>query len=64
MGGRKHVKGVVKELEGKGWNVIQLGFGGIGDSTMAEMFKNYMSVSDTSELANKLSKIMRKVMKL
>ena len=64
MGGRKHVKGVVKELEGKGWNVIQVGFGGIGDSTMAEMFKNYMSVSDTSELANKLSKIMRKVMKL
>ena len=64
MGGRRHVKGIVKELEGKGWNVIQVGFGGIDNHTMSEMFNNYMAVSDTSQLANKLSKIMKRVMKL
>ena len=64
MSGRQHVKGVVKELEGKGWSVIQVGFGGIGNDTMSEMFTNYMKVDSTTELPNKLSKIMKRVMKL
>ncbi len=64
MSGRQHVKGVVKELEGKGWSVIQVGFGGIDNHTMSEMFNNYMKVDSTTELPNKLSKIMKRVMKL
>jgi nitric oxide reductase activation protein len=62
--GRKHVKSIVKDLEGKGWSVIQIGFGGIGEDSMKDMFTNYMTVEDTNQLPLKLSKLMRKVMKL
>ena len=59
-----HVKSIVKDLEGKGWSVIQIGFGGIGEDSMKDMFTNYMTVEDTNQLPLKLSKLMRKVMKL
>ena len=62
--GREHVKGIVKELESKGWGIIQVGFGGAHDESMRSMFNNYIRVPESSMLPNKLSKIMRKVMKL
>ena len=64
MDSRKHVRNVVKNLEGKGWNVIQVGFGGMEEWAMKEMFNNYILVKDTNTLATKLSKIMKRVMKL
>ena len=62
--GRDHVKRIVKDLEGRGWGIIQIGFGGANDESMKTMFSNYVRVNESSMLPAKLSKIMRKVMKL
>ena len=63
-GARRHVKGIVRELESKGWSIIQIGFGGATDYYMDKMFNNYMHISDTKDIPNKLSKVMKRVMKL
>ena len=62
--GVEHVKGIVKDLECRGWGIIQIGFGGANDESMKNMFSNYVRVNESSMLPAKLSKIMRKVMKL
>ena len=60
----KHTRDSVKYVEKQGWQVIQLGFGQCTDEVMSKMFTNYVRVDDTSDLGNKLSKIIRKVLRI
>ena len=60
--GIDHVKKSVKTLEAKGWSVIQVGFGGA--HFQERMFTNHIYINDTNELAQKVSKIIRKVIKV
>ena len=62
--GVPHTKKCVKHLEGQGWSIIQVGISGARERSMAEMFSNYMLVDDTNELPAKISKIIRKVIKV
>ena len=62
--GISHTAKAVKYVEGRGWNVIQVGFGGISKYNMERMFNNYVHVEDTDELGDKVSKIIRKVIKV
>ena len=62
--GVPHVKKVVKHLEGQGWSMIQIGISGARESAMAEMFKNYVLVTEMNDLSSKVSKIIRKVIKV
>ena len=64
MRGIDHTAKAVKWVEGRGWNIIQVGFGGISKHSMETMFKNYIHVEDTDELGDKVSKIIRKVVKV
>jgi hypothetical protein len=59
-----HTRKVVKHIEGQGWSVIQVGISGAREHTMKDMFKNYIYVDDSSQLANKVSRIIRKVIKV
>ena len=59
-----HTRDSVKYVEKQGWEVIQVGFGQCTDEVMSKMFTNYVRVDDTSNLGNKLSKIIRKVLKI
>ena len=60
--GIRHTAKVVKGLEAKGWSVIQVGFGGA--HYQERMFSNHIYVNDTNQLANNISKIIRKVIKI
>ena len=62
--GIDHTAQAVKHVEGRGWSVIQVGFGGIMKRHMEQMFTNYIHVEDTEELGDKVSKIIRKVIKV
>ena len=62
--GVPHVKKVVKHLEGQGWNIIELGISGARESSMKEMFKNYVVIDEMDQLSNTVSKIIRKVIKV
>tara|TARA_Y100001938_G_scaffold149804_1_gene238046 strand:- start:599 stop:1879 length:1281 start_codon:yes stop_codon:yes gene_type:complete len=62
--GINHTAQAVKHVESRGWNVIQVGFGGISKYNMERMFTNYVHVEDTNELGDKVSKIIRKVVKV
>ena len=62
--GVPHTKKCVKHLEGQGWSIIQVGISGARERSMREMFSNYMLVDDTNELPAKISKIIRKVIKV
>jgi len=59
-----HTRKVVKHIEGQGWSVIQVGISGAREYTMRDMFKNWIYVDDSSQLANKVSRIIRKVIKV
>ena len=59
-----HTRKCVKNIESKGWNVIQVGFAGSRKYTMERMFSNWVYVDDTDKLGDKVSKIMRKVLKI
>jgi Mg-chelatase subunit ChlD len=59
-----HVRKCVKNIESKGWDVIQLGFAGSRTSEMAMMFSNYVYIDDTSKIGDKVSKVIRKVLKI
>ena len=61
---QKHTRKVVKHLEGQGWSIIQIGIRGAREWIMKDMFTNYIYVEDMSELANKVSRIIRKVIKV
>ena len=60
----EHTAKAVKFAETRGWSVIQVGFGGILERHMEKMFTNYIHVKDTDKLADKVSKIIRKVVKV
>ena len=60
----RHVKKVVKHLEGQGWNIIQIGIHGANEYHQARMFSNHMMVKDLDELAPKLGKIIRRVIQV
>ena len=62
--GVPHTKKCVKHLEGQGWSLIQVGISGARESSMAEMFSNYLMVDDMDTLPTKVSKIIRKVIKV
>ena len=62
--GTTHTKKVVKHLEGQGWNIIQIGIQGAREWRMKEMFTNYIYLDDETQLANKVSKVIRKVIKV
>ena len=62
--GVPHTKKCVKHLEGQGWSIIQVGISGARERSMREMFSNYMLVDNTNELPAKISKIIRKVIKV
>ena len=59
-----HVKKVVTYLESQGWNIIQVGIGGIREDMQARMFNNHIFVNDMAELAPKIGKIIRRVIKV
>jgi len=59
-----HTRKVVKHLESQGWSVIQVGISGAREHTMKDMFKNWIYIDDSSQLANKVSRIIRKVIKV
>tara|TARA_R110002020_G_scaffold564_8_gene2896 strand:- start:3377 stop:5518 length:2142 start_codon:yes stop_codon:yes gene_type:complete len=60
--GMNHVRDVVRNLEASGWGIIQVGFGGA--TYQGEMFTNHIYVNNTNELADKVGKIIRKVIKV
>ena len=62
--GIDHTKRAVEYVENYGWNVVQVGFGGISELQMKQMFTNYIHVENTEELSDKVSKIIRKVVKI
>ena len=62
--GIEHTKRAVEYVENYGWNVVQVGFGGISELQMKQMFTNYIHVENTEELSDKVSKIIRKVVKI
>ena len=62
--GMEHTAKAVKFAETRGWSVIQVGFGGIMKRHMEMMFTNFVHVEDTDELGDKVSKIIRKVVKV
>jgi hypothetical protein len=62
MKGIDHVKKCVKSLEAKGWAIIQVGFGGA--HLQERMFDNHIYIHDTNDLSTKVSKIIRKVIKI
>jgi nitric oxide reductase activation protein len=59
-----HVRKCVKNIESKGWDVIQLGFSGSREHEMAMMFSNYVYIDDTAMIGDKVSKVIRKVLKI
>ena len=60
--GIEHVRKVVKQLEAQGWSIIQVGFGGA--HYQERMFKNHIYVGNVDQLATKVSKILKKVIKI
>ena len=60
----KHTAKVVKALEARGWNIIQVGFAGHSERQMQKMFSNYVYVPDIENIGNQVSKIIRKVLKV
>ncbi len=59
-----HTRKCVKSIESKGWDVIQVGFAGSSRYSMEKMFNNWTYVNDTDKLGDKVSKIIRKVLKI
>jgi hypothetical protein len=60
----RHTRKCVKNIESKGWDVIQVGFAGSREYTMERMFSNWVYVPDTDKIGDKVSKIIRKVIKI
>ena len=60
----KHTAKCVKHIETKGWSVIQIGFDGCSERIMKEQFTNYLRVDNTEEIGDKVSKLIRKVVRV
>ena len=59
-----HTRKCVKNIESKGRDVIQVGFAGSRDYYMSKMFSNWIYVDNTNDIGTKVSKIIRKVLKI
>tara|TARA_R100000655_G_scaffold97868_1_gene140963 strand:+ start:4711 stop:6858 length:2148 start_codon:yes stop_codon:yes gene_type:complete len=62
--GMMHTKKVVKHIESQGWSVIQVGIRGVSQWQQAEMFSNHIYVEKLGDLAPKIGKIIRRVIKV
>jgi len=60
----RHTAKCVKHVETKGWSVIQVGFDGCSENIMKEQFTNWLRVDNTDELSDKVSKLIRKVIRV
>jgi nitric oxide reductase activation protein len=60
--GIAHTAKAVKSCEAKGWSIIQVGFGGA--HFQERMFKNHIYIDDINNIATKVAKIIRKVIKV
>ena len=58
-----HTKRCVSRVEGEGWDIIQVGFG-VSSHTMKRMFRNCVEIGSMDWLANTLTKIIRRVLKI
>jgi nitric oxide reductase activation protein len=60
--GIQHTAKAVKSCEAKGWSVISVGFGGA--HYQERMFSNHIYINDIDNIANKVAKIIRRVIKV
>jgi len=60
----KHTKRCVDYVEGRKWNVIQLGFKGAYEYYMERMFKNWVYIPNMESLGKDVTKVIRKVLKV
>jgi hypothetical protein len=60
----QHTAKMVKKVEGMGFAVIQVGFGGWASSQQGDMFTNHISVNDINTLPISIGKILKKVLRI
>ena len=60
----KHTGKMVKKVEGMGFSVIQVGFGGWAHRNQDGMFTNSINVSDINKLPVQIGKILKKVLRI
>ena len=60
----KHTAKMVKKVEGLGFDVIQVGFGGWASRQQGDMFTNHISVDDINNLPISIGKILKKVLRI
>ena len=60
----KHTAKMVKKVEGLGFAVIQVGFGGWASRQQGDMFTNHISVDDINTLPISIGKILKKVLRI
>ena len=62
---KRHVRKSVKFAESQGWSIIQVGFGsGRLEEVQKDMFDNHIFIKDTSQIGNKVSRVIRKVLRV
>jgi hypothetical protein len=60
----RHTAKMVKKVEGMGYSVIQVGFGGWAARGQGDMFTNHISVDDINRLPISIGKILKKVLRI
>ena len=60
----KHTAKMVKKVEGLGFAVIQVGFGGWASRQQGDMFTNHISVDNINTLPISIGKILKKVLRI
>ena len=60
----KHTAKMVKKVEGMGFAVIQVGFGGWAHRQQSDMFTNSIAVNDINKLPMQIGKILKKVLRI
>ena len=60
----KHTAKMVKKVEGMGFAVIQVGFGGWAHRGQSDMFTNSIAVDDINKLPAQIGKILKKVLRI
>ena len=60
----KHTAKMVKKVEGMGFAVIQVGFGGWAHRRQSDMFTNSIAVDDINKLPAQIGKILKKVLRI
>ena len=60
----KHTAKMVKKVEGMGFAVIQVGFGGWAHRQQSDMFTNSIAVDDINKLPIQIGKILKKVLRI